>query len=161
MDTSIKIVAGIIVLGLSGSALADIYETKDAEGNTVFTDTPTSNANKVDLPETNVADAVKEMPHSAPEAAAKAKPGTGQTTGQGDVVVTHDNRDERLEQELAEERPHEVLNAEKRHEIGDTDGVRHEVGDTDGVREGVNGKQVEGAHRVARPHVGRPTGSTR
>jgi hypothetical protein len=152
MEISIRILAFILAIGLSGSALADIYETKDADGNTVFTDTPTSNANKVDLPETNVADAVKEMPHSAPEAAAKPKPGTGQTAGQDDVVVTHDNRNERLEQELAEERPHEVLNTEKRHEVGDTEDVRHEVGDTEDVRHEVG--DTEGAHRVARPHVG-------
>jgi hypothetical protein len=153
METSIKILAGIIVLGLSGSALAEIYETKDAQGNPVFTDTPTSAAEKVNLPDTNVADAVKEMPHSAAEAAAKPKPGAAQTTGQGDEVVVHENRDERLEQELAEERPHEVLNAEKRHEVGDAEAIR-EVGDVEGVREGTHEKQVEGAHRVVHPHVG-------
>jgi hypothetical protein len=153
MEISIRILAFILTIGLSGSALGEIYETKDAQGNTVFTDTPTSNADKVDLPETNVADAVKEMPHSAPEAAAKPKPAAGQTTGQGDVVVIHDNRNERLEQELAEERPHEVLNTKKRHEVGDADAIR-EVGDVEGVREGTHEKQVEGAHRVAHPHVG-------
>jgi hypothetical protein len=141
MGTSIRILACIILLGVSGSALAEIYETKDADGNTVFTDTPTSAAEKVVLPDTNVADAVQEVPHSAAEAAAIPKPAAGQTTAQGDEVVIHDNRNERLEQELAEERPHEVLNTEKRHEVGDAEAIR-EVGD------------VDGAHRVARPHVG-------
>jgi hypothetical protein len=155
METSIRVLACIVVLGLSGSALAEIYETKDADGNMVFTDTPTSNADKVDLPETNVADAVKEMPHPTSEATTRSKPNAGQTAQPGDVVVIHDNRNERLQQELAEERPHEVLNTEKRHEVGEAEAI-HAVGDVEGVREGEHEKQVEGAHRVARPHVGKP-----
>jgi hypothetical protein len=155
METSIRVLACIVVLGLSGSALAEIYETKDADGNPVFTDTPTGSADKVNLPETNVADAMKERPHPAPETTAKPKANAGQTAQPGDVVVIHDNRNEHLQQELAEERPHEVLNTEKRHEVGEAEAI-HAVGDVGGVREGEHEKQVEGAHRVARPHAGKP-----
>ena len=156
MKVSMNALACIIAIGLSNSAVAEIYETKDAQGNTVFTDTPTGSAQQVDLPETNVADAVKETPHPTPQASAKPTPGTGQASGQatdGDVVVIHDNRNERLERELAEQRPHDVLEAEKRHEVGDADAIR-EVGDVEGVREGAQKKQAEGARPAVHPRGG-------
>lgn len=138
MKVSMNALACIIAIGLSNSAVAEIYETKDAQGNTVFTDTPTGSAQKVDLPETNVADAVKETPHPTPQASAKPTPGTGQASGQAkdsDVVVIHDNRNERLERELAEQ--------------------RRGVGGAEGVREGAQEKQVKGARPAVQPHVGR------
>ena len=156
MKVSMNALACIIAIGLSNIAVAEIYETKDAQGNTVFTDTPTGSAQKVDLPETNVADAVKEAPHPTPQARAKPTPGTGQATGQatdGDVTVIHDNRNERLERELAEQRPHEVLKAEKRHEVGDAEAIR-KVGDVEGVREGAQEKQLEGARPAVHPRGG-------
>ena len=145
MKVSMTALACIIAICLSNIAMAEIYETKDAQGNTVFTDTPTGSAQKVDLPETNVADAVKETPRATPQASAKPTPGAGQATGQapdGDVVVIHDNRNERLERELAEQRPHEVLEAKKKHEVGDVEGVR------EGVREGAHpAVHPRGGHR--------------
>lgn len=48
----------LVVLALQGKAWAEIYETKDAEGNTEFTDSPpTEGATEIDLPQTNIADA--------------------------------------------------------------------------------------------------------
>ena len=138
MKVSMNALACIIAIGLSNIAVAEIYETKDAQGNTVFTDTPTGSAQKVDLPETNVADAVKETPHPTPQASAKPTSGAaGQATGQatdGDVVVIHDNRNEHLEQELAKQ--------------------RRGVGDAEGVRKGAQEKQVEGARPAVHPRGG-------
>lgn len=48
----------LVALALHGKAWAQIYETKDAEGNTEFTDSPPSeDATVVDLQQTNIADA--------------------------------------------------------------------------------------------------------
>lgn len=137
MKVSMNALACIIAIGLSNIAMAEIYESKDAQGNTVFTDTPTGSAEKVDLPETNVADAVKETPRATPQASAKPTSGAGQATGQatdGDVVVIHDNRNEHLEQELAKQ--------------------RRGVGDAEGVRKGAQEKQVEGARPAVHPRGG-------
>ena len=137
MKVSMTALACIIAICLSNIAMAEIYESKDAQGNTVFTDTPTGSAEKVDLPETNVADAVKETPRATPQASAKPTSGAGQATGQatdGDVVVIHDNRNEHLEQELAKQ--------------------RRGVGDAEGVRKGAQEKQVEGARPAVHPRGG-------
>lgn len=49
---------GLVALALHGVAWAEIYETKDAEGNTEFTDSPpTEDATVIDLQQTNIADA--------------------------------------------------------------------------------------------------------
>ncbi len=58
----------LVALALHGRAWAQIYETKDAEGNPVFTDSPaTENAEEIDLQQTNIADAP--APNDAPEGA--------------------------------------------------------------------------------------------
>ena len=51
---------------LQGTASAQIYESKDAEGVTEFSDTPTTDSELVELQRTNTADAVE---GSAPEMA--------------------------------------------------------------------------------------------
>ena len=67
------------------------------------------------------------------------------------MVVIHDNRNERLERELAAQRPQEVLGAEKKHEVGDAEAIR----EVEGVKEGAHKKRVEGVHPAAHPHVGK------
>lgn len=48
----------LVTLALHGVAWAEIYETKDAEGNTEFTDSPPSeDAKVIDLQQTNIVDA--------------------------------------------------------------------------------------------------------
>jgi hypothetical protein len=124
-----------LALVLSAAVQAQIYESTDSQGNPVFTDTPTSGAEKVDVPQENIGDSV-DIPPPAPNAA--ARPSQPHSAEEPDkAVVIHDSRNEQLEDELAEGRRHEVLDAESRHEVLDAeprhevlDGEkRHEVGD--------------------------------
>src|SRR5262245_34543064 len=64
----------IIGITLSGAASAEIYETKDAEGNTVFSDIPSQGAEKIKLPKTNSADPPVDIPSLDPPEAASEKP---------------------------------------------------------------------------------------
>jgi hypothetical protein len=105
-------------MALGTAAQAEIYESVDAEGNPVFTDTPTVGAEEVKLQQENIADAVKVPPQPAPEPGAEPPPVKNQE-GPGNVTIIHDSRNEELSRELAADRPHEVLDAEKRHEVGD------------------------------------------
>jgi hypothetical protein len=120
MKFSITTLTCVLVMALSVIARADIYESKDAEGNPVFTDTPTTGVvEKIDLPQENIADSVK-VPPEAEAAKTSVSPSTAkETTGHGNVIVIPDSRNEQLERELAADRPHEVLEAEKRYEVGD------------------------------------------
>ena len=117
MKFPITSLACVMTMALSWNVHAEIYKSEDAQGNPVFTDTPTAAAEKVDLPQENIADAV-EVPSEhksieAPDAVTEA-------AGQGDVVVIPNSRNEQLEKEVAADRPHEVLDAEERYEVGDT-----------------------------------------
>ncbi len=119
MRISITSLACVIAMVLSAAAQAEIYESVDAEGNPVFTDTPTAaGAQEVQLQPENIADAVKVPPQPTPESAAAPPPAKSQEE-HGNVIVIPDSRNEELTQELAEDRPHEVLDAEKRYEVGD------------------------------------------
>ena len=101
--------ACLTALTLSGAAWAQIYESKDAEGSPVFTDTPGAGAEEVDLPESNIADAVKDSPHETPAA--------GGGEDRSSTTVIHDDPD--AWQERGDEGRHEVLDTEERHEVGD------------------------------------------
>jgi hypothetical protein len=118
MRFSIRPLACVIAIALSTAAQAEIYESVDAEGNPIFTDTPTAGAEEVKLQQQNIADAVKVAPQPAPEPGAEPPPVKNQE-GPGNVTVIHDSRNEELSRELAADKPHEVLDAEKRHEVGD------------------------------------------
>lgn len=119
MKFSITTLTCILVMALSAIARAEVFESKDADGNPVFTDTPAAGAEKVDVPQENIADSVEVSPE-AEAAKASVSPSTSkETTGQGNVVVIPNSRNERLERELAADRPHEVLEAEERYEVGD------------------------------------------
>lgn len=118
MKFSITSLACVFALALCGAAQAEIYESVDAEGNPVFTDTPTANAEEVKLQQENIADSVKVPPQPTPEQAATPPPAKSQTE-HGNVTVIHDSRNEELSRELTEDKPHEVLDAEKRYEVGD------------------------------------------
>ena len=118
MKFSIPFLATFFVLVLCSTAQAEIYESKDAEGNPIFTDTPMAGAEEVELQQENIADAVKVPPQPAPEPGAEPPPVKNQE-GPGNVTVIHDSRNEELSRELAADKPHEVLNAEERYEVGD------------------------------------------
>ena len=65
MKASIMFTACCMALTFGNVASAEIYETKDAQGNTVFTDTPTAEAREVDLQKSNIADPVKRIPQES------------------------------------------------------------------------------------------------
>jgi len=84
----------------------------------VFTDAPTAGAQEVDLQKANIADAVEAPAETAREAAAPS-PANKTREAQGKVIVIEDGRNEALSREMDADMPHEVLEAEKRHEVGD------------------------------------------
>lgn len=123
----------LLILLLSSAAFAEIYETTDEQGNTVFTDTPSREAEVVDLPEANIADSVEPAPRPAAEAAPPRSPSstkqqaTDNDAGEEDednVYIIGDNYDERLEEKAARERRQEVLEGERPHEVLDADPPR-------------------------------------
>ena len=59
----------LLLLGLSGNAIAQVYQSTDAEGNPSFSDTPSAGSEEIELPETNVGDSVK-----VPEPSAEPEP---------------------------------------------------------------------------------------
>ena len=75
------IMACFFGFALHGTASAQIYESKDAEGVTEFSDTPTSGAEIVDLPPTNVVTPVAE-PAAAPAAEQESMPANRGDSGQ-------------------------------------------------------------------------------
>ena len=62
-----------ILLGLSFTTFAQVYKSTDAEGKTVYSDTPTPDSQEVIIPKTNVGDSF-EVPPPKPEAKAEPKP---------------------------------------------------------------------------------------
>ena len=64
----------ILATALSGPASAEVYESKDAQGNTVFSDMPSQGAAEVKVPPTNSADPVAITPRPAPSPETPAKP---------------------------------------------------------------------------------------
>jgi len=57
-------------LAMAGTAHAQVYESKDAQGNTVFSDQPTAGAEVIKVPPTNSAEAVEVAPRPAQPARA-------------------------------------------------------------------------------------------
>lgn len=54
---------------LASATSAQIYESKDAEGNTVFSDQPSAGSEVIKVPETNLAEPVEDIPR--PESASQ------------------------------------------------------------------------------------------
>ena len=150
MKYSITCLTCMLMVAWSAISQAEIYQSKDAEGNPVFTDTPSDGAQKVDLPQENIADAVE----GAPEAKSTAAPGgdsaTDASATPGNVVVIPNSRNEQLERESAADRPNEVLEAEERYEVGDNPSAE-ELQRREAAKEGVyideNGNTVRVHHR--------------
>lgn len=115
MLTTIKLASGcILALALANAVQAEIYQSKDESGQTVFTDSPTPGATKVELPEGNIADSVEPRPQAAPAKPAAPAPAT--TAGEHTVVVTPHNRNDDLEDELLRRRRHELRDGELHQE---------------------------------------------
>jgi hypothetical protein len=66
----------LLGLALGGTASAQVYESRDAQGNPVFSDKPSAGAEEVKVPPTNSADPVADAPER-PEQATTPRPGTG------------------------------------------------------------------------------------
>ena len=119
MKFSIIPLACTLIMVFSWTVRAEVYESTDAQGNPVFSDVPTAGAKTVDLPTENIADAVK----VSPEPEAKEIPGkptpSSDSPGHSNVTVIQDSRNEEMERDYAVDKPHEVLDAEKRYEVGD------------------------------------------
>jgi hypothetical protein len=133
----------LLALALNNTAWAEIYEVKDAEGNTEFTNAPSQdNAKEIDLQQTNIADAPPPVPPSAPqseegaaEAAATSSHGNQPAIVNGGNVNDADEeyvRKERQFEEMDPSAPHEVLDAEAPHEVGDfpEENMPQEIGDS-------------------------------
>jgi hypothetical protein len=152
MKYSIKSLACIVTVLLSTIAQAEIYEEKDAQGNTVYTDSPDPGATEVDLPETNTADAVKPTAAETPAMGEAPEPAGTQQEG-GSVVVIPNSRNEELEREVNADRPHEVLDAEPRYEVGD-DVTPEERARREAARKGVIVDEQGNAQQIQhRGHV--------
>jgi len=78
MNSSRTILAAALALLVQSGAVgaqSEVYESRDAEGNAVFSDEPTPGAEAIDVDRTNVADAPSPMPEAAaPENAAAPSP---------------------------------------------------------------------------------------
>jgi len=64
----------VIAMALSTPASAEVYQSMDAQGNTVFSDMPSQGAAEVKVPPTNSADPVAITPRPAPSPETPAKP---------------------------------------------------------------------------------------
>lgn len=93
MDFKKLVFTGLLGATFAGTAIAQIYESVDAEGNKVFTDEPSIGAEVVNLPQTNTVDAPPDIPVAppateaeapAPAAAPQMEPGETEYVGSGD-----------------------------------------------------------------------------
>jgi hypothetical protein len=78
---------------LSSAASAEVYQSKDAQGNTVFSDTPSQGAEAVKVSPTNSADpvAIPPRPPESEEKPAKPRKRTGNTADSGGVELADDD----------------------------------------------------------------------
>jgi hypothetical protein len=106
----------------AGLALAQVYETRDAEGNPVFSDTPSPTGKEIVVPEANISDPVRET------AAPVDTSADAQTSGdnESNVILIGDESAGRENEFIDNEGRREVLEAEKRQEVLDAE-PRHEV----------------------------------
>jgi hypothetical protein len=122
----------LVLLAGSPGAVGQVYEARDAEGNPVFSDTPSPQGQEIVVPETNVSDPVQET--AAPEdmkAADEAAElpqadATGGNDDAGNVVIIGGEDAERKNEYIDNEGRREVRDAEKRHEVLEAE-PRHEV----------------------------------
>ncbi len=126
MNVPQTMLACAITLAFSQASLAEIYKSKDAEGNTVFSDTPaTQEAKPVELSPTNIAEPPEEMPEPPAAPAAAPAPQAPAPAEGGDVVIIggNDELDERVERKIIEHRRDEIPKAETLPEAGDKENM--------------------------------------
>jgi hypothetical protein len=83
----------IIGLALSTSASAEIYKSKDAQGNTVYSDKPSNGAAAVKLPPTNSADPVAVTPRPPPPPDTPESPATHNESSDSPASSDHEETD--------------------------------------------------------------------
>ncbi len=134
MKIILQLFTGLAMTLAAALAQAQIYQSEDAEGNPVFSDTPTQGASKVDLPDANISDPVEEAPRESAEPAPEAEEAPVEQAWQApdpdagpDVIIIgdqtvplerHDSGDNPRRETSAAEAP-ESGSAVPRHEVGD------------------------------------------
>lgn len=123
-----KAFAIVLLFGLGSGTMAEIYESHDAQGNPVFSDNPATGSTRIDIPHTNVGDAVKV---SKPPPSAKQVPDADKSSASSQTVTWQERA--RLDEEEERRHKRELIGddprSEQRHEVGDENDVhRHEVG---------------------------------
>lgn len=135
--------AGILLTVTQGVAWAQIYESRDDQGNPVFSDEPVDGSSSaVDLPETNIADAPAPGPEQqdAPgptgekPVAKRATDGTGQLDPNAAAWEERQRRQEAFDRAKSSSTPTEVLDGEPPREVLDAEPPR-EVLDAEPRRE--------------------------
>jgi hypothetical protein len=138
MDKRKSMIVGLALAAACGVAQAQIYQSKDADGNTVFSDTETKGATQVDLKTSNIADPVVEVPGEASDEPAATEeqappkesawrapdPDAGPNT-----VIMGDQTIRRRPVDTGDNPRHEVNPAEERGEQSSAV-PRHERGDS-------------------------------
>ena len=122
-----RILVGVLFLSLSAVVRGEIYETRDAQGNPVFTDTPSQGAREIQLHEENIADPVTPSADEEGGLSPKASPGAADSD-HSQIVIIPDSHNEAVEEAIEEGQRREVLEADPRREVRDAS-PRREVGD--------------------------------
>lgn len=73
-------------LALTGNAFAQVYKSTDADGNVIYSDTPSSESEEVQVPDTNVVDP-GEVPEFVPEPTPEPEPANPLRRQPGEELV--------------------------------------------------------------------------
>ena len=93
------------LLSLNGIACAQVYKSYDANGNVIFSDTPTKRSSEVEITTPNVSDtfdippATESPPESEPEAESELEPSTQPNADYDPADTNFDGRVSRREKE--------------------------------------------------------------
>jgi hypothetical protein len=98
---------GLILLGLNGAVMAQVYKSYDANGNIIFSDKPTQGSSEIEVTEPNVSDSfdvpppapVEALPESPPEAESEPEPTTQPAIEYDPADTNHDGRVSRREKD--------------------------------------------------------------
>jgi hypothetical protein len=134
MKTTVQLFTGLAVTLVVALAQAQIYQSEDAEGNPVFSDTPSSGASEVELPDANIAKPVEAAPSESVEPGPAAEEAPAEQAWQApdpdagpDVIIIgdqtvplerYDSGDNPRRETSAAEAP-ESGSAVPRHQTGD------------------------------------------
>jgi hypothetical protein len=106
-----QLIMAMVLSVISTALAAQVYETSDADGNPVFSDTPSAGASEVEIQTTNTAKSVEVRPESSPPEQKQAKannrnentaPEQNETL---DRYLINSDRDERRRSDKPEHRP--------------------------------------------------------